>query len=637
MPTYLIRPGSVLPQLYRVVRSLDRQAKIPCKIVKGRVKGSGYRLGEKTKGTNDYCVVFVDGAWRFVDQHWGSQYTIAGVENDDWELIHDTGDPGDGGRSTPNGKKASENGENVQGEGWDYICDDFYFLTDPQAIVYTHMTCDPVLQLLARPVTEEEFWQMAYLKDAFFELEMTTVNQPKCILEADPDGKIGFEFGLAPERRCAFSFALSKSTQDPSLNLVDGVTLDQFVMMQRLQGKLKILINFPKIGRYKFDLFGRDETTKIGFTTVCEYAIMCKKPNFDFEPYPENTRGEWGPGNDTEKVGLEPVDVEGGTLVAKDGKVQVRFRTNGSKNLLFQTKLKNPDDPTEKLDDCVCHYRTEQDVTFLMKLPRRDRYVFLIYSMNPLQDKSFRNICNYIVRSDQGCHDLSPYPPSDNKYGRTGDQSVKSADLRLRPLTHVEAVIDPLNKEDLSLTLMIDKDVELQTQMKRYFQQERDTDCSQYVLYTRTRDNLFNVQLNFPKVGFYKLNILSQKRIVYQYLINVVKPNAKCCPFPALSANWRGYYEVIEPKTGHLPVNHKVHFKVKIPEAKSVLVEADGFSKNLACKKKGSDIWEGDILTPKEGGKLVVQYSADVTKDRMQPLLTYTVRLIINNAMIYSH
>jgi len=35
---------------------------------------------------------------------------------------------------------------------------------------------------------------------------------------------------------------------------------------------------------------------QVGFTAVCEYAITCNRPNFNSEPNPENTRGEWGPG-----------------------------------------------------------------------------------------------------------------------------------------------------------------------------------------------------------------------------------------------------------------------------------------------------------------------------------------------------
>ena len=48
-------------------------------------------------------------------------------------------------------------------------------------------------------MTEEEYWQMAFLKDAFFELGMTTVSHPKCLVETD-DGIAVFEFGLSRNR-----------------------------------------------------------------------------------------------------------------------------------------------------------------------------------------------------------------------------------------------------------------------------------------------------------------------------------------------------------------------------------------------------------------------------------------------------
>jgi len=71
------------------------------------------------------------------------------------------------------------------------------------------------MQLLARPVSEEEFRQMAYLKDSFFELGMTTVSHPKCLVESDQNGTIVFEFGLDAARQCTFTNELYKSAHDP--------------------------------------------------------------------------------------------------------------------------------------------------------------------------------------------------------------------------------------------------------------------------------------------------------------------------------------------------------------------------------------------------------------------------------------
>ena len=108
-------------------------------MVKGYVKGSGYRIGEPVTSTNEYCIVYVDGSWRFVDPHWGSQYVISDVDNNnDWEIISDEATSGGKAKNDETGGQQTELGSH---------CDDFYFLTDPVAMVYTHLTIDPDMQV----------------------------------------------------------------------------------------------------------------------------------------------------------------------------------------------------------------------------------------------------------------------------------------------------------------------------------------------------------------------------------------------------------------------------------------------------------------------------------------------------------
>jgi len=100
---------------------------------------------------------------------------------------------------------------------------------------------------------------MAYLKDSFFELGMTSVSHPKCVVESDNNGTVVFEFGLDKTRRCHFSSELYKSVHDPALNVVDGgFSLDQFVTLENLGHKLRVQIALPRIGLYKFELNGKE-------------------------------------------------------------------------------------------------------------------------------------------------------------------------------------------------------------------------------------------------------------------------------------------------------------------------------------------------------------------------------------------
>ena len=57
-----------------------------------------------------------------------------------------------------------------------------------------------------------------------------------------------------------------------------------------------------------------------GYTSICAYSIYCSKPNFRFDPNPENSRGEWGPGADTTRYGLDAQGQDGGIIYAQDGR-----------------------------------------------------------------------------------------------------------------------------------------------------------------------------------------------------------------------------------------------------------------------------------------------------------------------------
>lgn len=127
------------------------------------------------------------------------------------------------------------------------------------------------MQLLARPVSEAEFCEMAYLKDSFFELGMSWVSHPKCLVESDNNGTVVFEFGLDPDKKCLFTTELYKSAQDPALNTIEGgFTFDQFSTVENLQDKLRVTISIPRIGRYKFELDGKEVSC-----TLISVAVQC--------------------------------------------------------------------------------------------------------------------------------------------------------------------------------------------------------------------------------------------------------------------------------------------------------------------------------------------------------------------------
>jgi len=419
-----------------------------------------------------------------------------------------------------------------------------------------------------------------------------------------------------------------------------------------------------------------------GYTSICEYSIYCNKPNFRFDPNPENSRGEWGPGADTTRYGLEPDGQDGGIIYAKDGRAIVAFRSNDPKRIRFQYTLKSFEQPTEDLRECICFYKTGDLIMFLMKLPHEGKYTLEMYakvcergrkkkkpskkqsnSKRKSKDKekekdkdkkkeknsknvketkgssrrnaesddddddeeSYESICNYLIKSDVGCYDLAPYPPLNNIYGQTGDVTELNDDgLCLTPESHADAVIDPYESGDMQIVMRANKDADdVRAEMVRYYRRDdEEEDSCDYVM--MHKDQLtYTLDLLFPKVGFYKLTLSSGSRLLHQYLINVIQPDTTCGPYPAQGPGWRTDYQVRGTRTANLEADRTFLIQVRAADARKVKgVFDDG--KEVEFTKKG-DEWEEEIHTdPRGGGHLRIMMEDERTGNDVL-LLTYNV------------
>ena len=97
--------------------------------------------------------------------------------------------------------------------------------------------------------------------------------------------------------------------------------------------------------------------------------------------------------------------------------------------------------------------------------------------------------------------------------------------------------------------------------MRYYRRDGEEDDCSDYVLMRRD-DLTYTLDASFPKVGFYKLSLLSGDQLLHQYLINVIEPDTTCGPYPTTARGWRSDYELRGCKTGNLEADRKYHLQV---------------------------------------------------------------------------
>ena len=120
-----------------------RLADIPCVIINGMTKSALYEIGcevNREQMASQWNAVFLEGQWRLVDCFWASVCVDERNATDKIDLT----------------KKGSLKRVSVEDEG-PVPFNDFYFLVDPNHLLWTHLADDPDWQLMQRPITEKEF------------------------------------------------------------------------------------------------------------------------------------------------------------------------------------------------------------------------------------------------------------------------------------------------------------------------------------------------------------------------------------------------------------------------------------------------------------------------------------------------
>jgi transglutaminase/protease-like cytokinesis protein 3 len=189
----------------------------------GYAKGYDYRIGDHFDGPPNHAwnAVFLDGKWQLLDATWGSGYV-------------------------------DESG------GFVREFDEFFFLTDPEDLKYTHFPEEAGWQLLSIPVSRAEFESYPYLKPAFFHNHLKMVSHRKGLIPSGKDLMITLD---NPER-ADLTVRLLRNNQD--LN-------DRYAMVQKLENTSQIRINFPEKGRYTLRIFARAENNKELYLWAMDY------------------------------------------------------------------------------------------------------------------------------------------------------------------------------------------------------------------------------------------------------------------------------------------------------------------------------------------------------------------------------
>ncbi|XP_076462401.1 uncharacterized protein LOC143294800 [Babylonia areolata] len=496
---YFYRIKNSLGNHARLFHALCKMASIQCEVISGMNKSAAYEVGKevdrKAMG-GQWNAVHVAGDWRFVDAFWAST-CVVGRKSGDWALMDAEGTEGAGG--------AEEDEEGAEGTSQHRI-NEFYFLTNPRELVWTHFPDKEEWQLLQTPVTCEQYRDHFYVRERFHILGMTETPQSagQCVLTAT-DGEVSVEFGLPPAHSANYRYKhMLYRSKTMSEAPIDSSLLDRFVFFEQPEDLLRLTLRFPIKGTFKLDIYGLDVNDSDIFDLCCSYIIECPQAKANCLPLPDCPALGWGPGQKAKEAGLKPVTHKSARVVADNGHAEVRLGKERALSLHQQLKHAVLDDATLIK---YCLTRVEEDeVVIYLRLPQKGEYALKLFAQEVEAEGEADNVLNYLVQCQGQTEDCRPFP--NTSHGTLG-KGPDASRFGVQALTHEGGTLDAADGK-VTVRFAASPGAELLCEVHTV-----DNMAAKHVTVARTHvdaEGEWVFDLDLPDSGEYSLNVFAKER-----------------------------------------------------------------------------------------------------------------------------
>lgn len=542
-----------------VFDTMCNYAGLHSKIISGYAKGADYRPGQKFQpGSNQHSwnAVYIYGTWCLIDAHWAARRII--------------------------GKQATT-------EEFHYQLDEYFFLTEPAQLIFTHFPDDPKWQLLERPVTLEEFENMPHMKPQFFKYGLEFVSHRTAVVYGR--GEINIRLRYPAHRLVvAFNFSVQFENGDEEYR---GIKLNRYGMQESVGGVASFRLRLPKKGSFILYIYAKEDTPENKdnvYAQVCEYKIVQEEVGHEPEPFPPCAYLTWGPNSAFFRYGLATYQ-QTASVLTRDGKAELQFRI--PKAMQFMAKLKHNDRSDAELEGYCMNRIVGNTAYFNITAPSRGEFGLEIYANDPsCEGTTLFHVAQYLIE----CHeDVKTVPLPKLPAGYLGAQP-KFNEFGLNTLTFHDPVIH-LERNNVEIQFATAQEMRVTANL---IEAESDQDYPDFV-FTQTQGNIVSFVVTLPNVGFYKLQLYSipardtsqQLPGVFNYLINCKSITQKAIPFPKQYAQWKEGCYMESPLILHPGCGNEVLFRVTVPKAEAVAVVAGSDWTHLLSPQPG--LWEGKV------------------------------------------
>ena len=314
-----------------------------------------------------------------------------------------------------------------------YKIDEFYFLTDPHEHIYQHFPNDPKWQLLAQPISGEEFVRLPLLKSPFFNLRLAFAKDYRSVV--DVTGGFQELQIVCPQ---LYNFTAKLISRDHS---VARETLQEKILVRMVENDAVFLLNLPKTGSYYLDVYVAASHASSSMDHCCGFKIDCHSVAKHGRNIVYPQQGALGRLPYFEYLGLrEETHVDSYITAHGEFIVAVTSDTGGTGEVRVTHALQYFSQRDRALTDCERYafpkHRGDSLTSFIVKCPKRGLYLLSLYAESAMtsqrHDRSQRHLVyRYVIECREPVADPISFPKASKRWQHCKLITPLSGDLPL--------------------------------------------------------------------------------------------------------------------------------------------------------------------------------------------------------------
>ncbi|XP_025113599.1 hillarin-like [Pomacea canaliculata] len=377
----------------KMFAKMCRAARIPCVLVDGKVKDADYEPGDiEIKGQNTWAIVYVANSWRFVFPFWAF-VVLYDYQKENFVLVEDSG------TSIKTSLTANVGTPML-------MFNEFYFLTDPEEMIYFCHPYDEEKQLLTEPWTREKFVESPYLCEQYFSSGWKLTNPFTCVIKSTTGWCLIDMFSQEAGYKLKYQIFFDEGRS--GRKFPQEIQTELYVtIIKRTQQTDSFLVRLPVTGTYTFRVWGVHGKTTFH---LVEFQIVYDNSAPDTQPLPSHPTNGFGFGEAAAEAGLSEASHTEGVVPVKNGdEISIHFKVKDYVDILARLvhSIRTP----EELRDNVIVKREDDNVTVTARLPADDPIPEYSLEIDTIKnrkenDQSSKNmfnfpVLNYLLTSDE--------------------------------------------------------------------------------------------------------------------------------------------------------------------------------------------------------------------------------------------